>query len=245
MRLSICHSYSVIQIEYEGLWYDSKVMLVDGDEIEYIDWDNLPNQISTNITEAQDDSKKENEGSGSVFFSEEQLTQFGKGTRRLWRPWRRNINRYDVRPYRRFHIGDSIEAPVMYPDFRYHYHVIDDSQLYLPARIVDVQGDQYVIEFSPAFSVYGWWPGRMAKGEQVDLVPGSGDKVKNPFDFNRVTLSMDLVRPFSAGRLPVLGVQSVKPPGWSSFQGIHLRNLEDLLEQTLWNNDHNSNRAGA
>ncbi|KAL5113147.1 hypothetical protein ACEQ8H_008989 [Pleosporales sp. CAS-2024a] len=48
----------------------------------------------------------------------------------------------DVRPYRCFHVGDTVEAPVMYPDFRFHYHVTDNSQLYLPARIVDVQGDQ-------------------------------------------------------------------------------------------------------
>ena len=210
---------------------------MDGDEIEYTDWDNSPNQVSTKFNETQDDINEEEEDKGSLFFPEEQLTQLGKGTRRLWRPWRRNINRYDVRPYRRFHVGDSIETPVMYPDFRFYYHVIDESQLYLPARIVDVQGDQYVIEFSPAFSVYGWWPGRIGKGEQVDLVPGSGNKVRNPFDFNRVTVGMDLVRPFSAGPRPVLGVQSAKPPGWSSYQGLHLRNLEDLLEQSLWNND--------
>lgn len=217
---------------------------MDGDEIEYIDWDNLPTQAPTIITEAQYGSQGDETDSGSFFFPEEQLTQLGKGTRRLWRPWRRDIMKYDIRPYRCFHIGDTIEAPVMYPDFRFNYHVTDNSQLYFPARIIDVQDDQYVVEFSPALSVHRWWPGRMPKGEQVDLVPGSGIKVDNPFDFNRVTLSMDRVRPFSGGPRPVLGVQSAKPPGWSSFQGVRLSNLEHLLERSLWDNDHDSQRTG-
>jgi hypothetical protein len=211
--------------------------------MEYIEWDGIPEQPPNNFTETQDDGNGD-EDSGSLFFPEEQLTQLGKGTRRLWRPWRKSVRRYDVRPYRCFHIGDSVEAPVMYPDFRYHYHSTDKSQLYLPARIVDVQGDQYVIEFSPALSVHGWWPGRMPKGEQVDLVPGSGVMVENPFDFNRLTIDMDRVRPFSAGPQPVLGVPSVKPSGWSSFQGVHLRHLEDLLERSLWNDDSGSQRTG-
>ncbi|KAJ2905713.1 hypothetical protein MKZ38_004580 [Zalerion maritima] len=101
-----------VQIEYDGLWYDSRVTVVDSDEI-------------------RDDSRDDERDSGSLFFPEEQLTQLGKGKRRLWRPWRRNITQYDVRPYRCFHIGDSVEAPVMYPDFRFHYHVTDNSQLYL------------------------------------------------------------------------------------------------------------------
>ena len=84
----------------------------------------------------------------------------------------------------------------------------------------------------------------MPKGKQVDLVPGSGVKVENPFDFNRVTLGMDRVRPFIAGPRPVLGVQSAKPSGWSSFQGVHLCELEDLLEGSLWNNDRDNERTG-
>ncbi|PKK42611.1 hypothetical protein CI102_14855 [Trichoderma harzianum] len=233
-----------VQIEYDGLWYDVRVTAVDDDEIEYIDWDNLPMQALNITTEAQYDSRGDDTDSSSLFFPEEQLIQLGKGTRRLWRPWQRNIIKYDIRPYRCFHIGDTIEAPVMYPDFRFHYHVTDNSQLYFPARIIDVQGDQYVVEFSPALSVHGWWPGRMPKGKQVDLVPGSGIKVENPFDSNRVTLSMDRVRPFSGGPRPVLGVQSAKPSGWSSFQGVHLSNLEHLLERSLWNNHHDSQRPG-
>ncbi len=58
---------------------------------------------------AFDDSGSDEE----LFYSaEEQLEQLGKGTRQLWQPWRRDIWRYDVRPYRCLHIGDTIEAPV-------------------------------------------------------------------------------------------------------------------------------------
>ena len=227
------------QIEYDGFWYDARVTAVDGDEIEYIDWEG-----PTNTTQALDDSQGDENDSGSLFFPEEQLIKLGKGSRRLWRPWRRNIQRYDVRPYRCFHIGDSIEAPVMYPDFRFHYHTTDTSHLYLPARIVDVQGDKYVIRFSPALSAHAWWPGRMPKGQKIDLVPGLGIRVENPFDFDRVMVDMDWVRPFSAGPRPVLGVQSIKPSGWSLFQGVHLRNLEDLLERSLWRNNHDPKRTG-
>ncbi len=39
------------QIEYDGFWYDARVTAVDGDEIEYIDWDG-----PTNTTQALDDS---------------------------------------------------------------------------------------------------------------------------------------------------------------------------------------------
>ena len=210
---------------------------MDGDEIEYVDWNSSPIQLPANVIDFQDDKEEEEEDSSGFFFPEEQLNELGKGKRRLWQPWRRNIRRYDVRPYRRFHIGDSIEAPVMYPDFRYRYHTIHDSQLYIPARIVDVQGDQYLIEFSPDLLVCRWWPGRIAKGEEIELIPGSGITVKNPFDIDRVTLSMDLVRPLSIGPRPVLGVQSMKPPGWDAFQGVYLRNLEDLLKQSLWGAD--------
>jgi hypothetical protein len=212
--------------------------VVDGDEIEYAGWDSSSKQTDT--LQNQDESEGDENDSGGLFFPEEQLMKLGKGIRRLWRPWRKNIQRYDVRPYNCFHIGDSIEAPVMYPDFRFHYHVIDKSQLYLPARIVDVQGDQYVVEFNPALSVHGWWPGRMGKGQQVDLMPGSRDKVENPFDFNSVMVAMDRVRPFSGGPRPVLGVQSAKPHGWNSFQGVQLSNLESLLERSLWNDDHDN-----
>ena len=126
----------------------------------------------------------------------------------------------------------------MYPDFRYHYHAVDRSQLYLPARILTVQGDQYTIEFSPDSMAYEWWPGRIAKGEDIELIPESGDKIENPFDADRVTLSMDLVRPYISGPRPVLGLQSFKPTAWDTFQGVHLRRLENLMEQSLWGVDH-------
>jgi len=226
-----------IQIEFDGFWYDSRVTAVDGDEIEFVDWETLRTKGETNITQNKHCDEADENDDGNLFFSEEQLTQLGKGTRRIWRPWQRDTSRYDVRPYRRFHIGDTVEAPVMYPDFRLHYHVTDSSQLYLPARIVDVLEDQYVIEFSPEFSVHSWWPGRLPRGERVDLVPGSDIKVENPFDFNRVSVTMDRVRPFIAGPRPVLGVQSAKPSEWSSFQGIHLCGLDELLERSLWDND--------
>ncbi|UKZ74035.1 hypothetical protein TrVFT333_001689 [Trichoderma virens FT-333] len=218
-----------VQIEYDGLWYDARVTAVDGDEIEYIDWDSLPIQALSITTKIQDDSQEDESDGGSFFFPEEQLTQLGKGTRRLWRPWGRSIIKYDIRPYRCFHIGDTIEAPVMYPDFRFHYHVTDNSQLYFPARIVDVQGDQYVVEFSPALSVHGWWPGRMPKGEQVDLMPGSGIKVENPFDFNRVTLNMDRVRPFSGGH-----DRFWVPSQRSHLDGVHSRAFNSPILSSFW-----------
>lgn len=131
----------------------------------------------------------------------------------------------------------------MYPDIRFHYHDINDSQLYLPARIVDVHGDQYVIDFSPAVLAYNWWPGRLPHGDEVYLKPGSDATLKNPFDFNRVAVAMDLVRPFIEGPRPALGIQSAKPSGWNSFQGIHLCELDDLLERSLWDNNRNEERA--
>ena len=207
---------------------------MDGDEVEYVDWDKSSGQTSP----LQNQSESETDEIDIFGFTEEQLTKLGKGIRRLWRPWGRDIQRYDIRPYHCFHIGDVIEAPVMYPDFRFHYHTIDKSQLYLPARIVDVQGDQYLVEFNPALSAHRWWPGRMSKGQQVELIPGSHNKIENPFDFNTVMIAMDRIRPFSGGPRPALGVQSTKPFGWNSLQGVHLNHLESLLERTLWNDDH-------
>ena len=55
---------------------------------------------------------------------------------------------------------------------------------------------------------------------------------------------MDWVRPFFVGPRPVLEVQSIKPSGWSLFQGVHLGNLEDLLEWSLWRNNHDPKRTG-
>ncbi|CAG9973398.1 unnamed protein product [Clonostachys byssicola] len=229
-----------IQVEYDGLWYESRVTLVDEDEIEFVDWDQIAPgaEPDTPVEESKSDSSDEYGG----LFSEQMLEALGKGTRRLWRPWKRDMTKHDVRPFRCLHIGDSINAPVMYPDFRFHYHTAETSQLYLPARIVDVQGDQYVVEFSPAVCAYAWWPGRLEKGTSIELIPGSGIHADNPYELNRTTLAMNLVRPLSTGPRPVLGMQSGKPPGWSSFQGIQLGRLEELLEQSLWNDGDRSSR---
>ncbi|KAM3547738.1 hypothetical protein ARSEF4850_009834 [Beauveria asiatica] len=223
-----------IQVEYDGIWHDSRVTLVAEDEIEFVDWDEIAPQAEPD-TPIDDGSSDSSDDYGGYFFSEDVLKNLGKGTRRLWRPWKRDITKYDVRPFRCLHIGDSIDAPVMYPDFRFHYHTAENSQLYLPARIVDVQGDQYVVEFSPAVSAYAWWPGRLEKGTAIELIPGSGVYAGNPYQVNRATLAMNLVRPLSTGPRPVLGMQSGKPPSWSSFQGVQLGNLEELLEESLWN----------
>lgn len=84
----------------------------------------------------------------------------------------------------------------------------------------------------------------MPQGKEVEIVPGSGVEVGNPFDFNCMTLGMDLARPLSMGPRPALGVQSARPSGWNSFQGVHLSSLEDLLERSLWNSDRDSQRTG-
>ncbi|KAI1259892.1 hypothetical protein F5Y18DRAFT_432864 [Xylariaceae sp. FL1019] len=230
-----------IQIEFDGMWYDSRVVAVDGDEIEYTDWDTAP-APSPDIG----DINTTNEEDGDFFFfPEDQLTDLGKGVRRLWRSWRDNDCRFHtVRPYQCLHIGDFVEAPVMYPDYRFYYHTIENSQLYLPARIIDVHNDEYTIEFSPAFMMHAWWPGRIPSGQQIELIPGSGITVDNPFDANRVTLGMDKVRPFNPGPRPVLGVQSAKPSGWSSFQGVHLHNLENLMERSIWDDESELRIAG-
>lgn len=224
------------QIEYDGYWHDSRVTVVEEDELEFVDWYEAPTISDPGSAVSQDGRASDEEGSLGLLFSPEQLTTLGKGTRRVWRPWRRNTTSYNVRPYRCLHVGDFVDAPVMYPDFRLHYHDISDSQLYLPARIIEVQSDQYVVEFSAALSAHEWWPGRLPKGAPIEVVPKSGVTVANPHDFNRLTVSMDLVRPLSIGPRPVLGIQSAKPAGWSSFQGVRLGSLEDLLEQSLWEN---------
>ncbi|PHH62898.1 hypothetical protein CDD81_6616 [Ophiocordyceps australis] len=226
-----------IQIEYDGYWHDSRVTAVEDDEVEFVDWDAVPSISDRSNAVSQDGRASDQEDTFDLLFSPQQLTTLGKGTRRVWQPWRRNTTRYDVRPYRCLHVGDYIDAPVMYPDFRLYYHDIVDSQLHLPARIINVQGDHYVVEFSPALLAHEWWPGRQPKGTPIEVVPGSGVTVENPHDFNRLTVSMDLVRPLSLGPGPVLGVQSAKPARWTSFQGVRLGNLEDLLEKSLWEDD--------
>lgn len=229
-----------VQIYFDGCWWDSRVTAVDGDEIEYIDWETLPKDY-----EIDDKQAGLSEADADVLgFSQEQLTRLEKATRRPWRTWQKGPVHCGVRPYRRFHIGDVVEAPVMYPDFRLHYHEIDKSQLYLPARIVGVQGDNYVIEFSPLNSVLLWWPGNIPHSQEIDLIPGSGNMLKNPYDSSRVVIGMDLVRPHIAGPRPALGVQSAKPLGWSAFQGAHFCGLENLVEKNLWSKDRDDGQTG-
>lgn len=184
---------------------------MDEDEIEFVDWDQIAPRAGPDTP--VEDSKSDSSDDYSGLFSEQMLESLGKGTRRLWRPWKRDNTKYDVRPFRCLHIGDSINAPVMYPDFRFRYHTAEISQLYLPARIVDVQGDQYVVEFSPAVCTCAWWPGRLEKGTSIELIPGSVIHADNPYELSRTTLAMNLVRPLSTGPRPVLGKQSGKPPG--------------------------------
>lgn len=68
VRLSFCHFG---QIEYDGFWYSARATTVYGDEIEYIDWDNLPMQAPNIITEAQYDSQEDVTDSSSFPFPEE------------------------------------------------------------------------------------------------------------------------------------------------------------------------------
>ncbi|KAM5489909.1 hypothetical protein MaudMau93_002771 [Microsporum audouinii] len=231
-----CIGEKIQQTEHDGYWHDSRVTAVEEDEVEFVDWYEAPTISDPGSAVSQDGRANDEEDGFHLLFSSEQLTTLGKGTRRVWRPWRRNMTSYNIRPYRCLHVGDFVDAPVMYPDFRLHYHDISDAQLYLPARIIEVQGDQYVVEFSAALLAHEWWPGRLPKGTPIEVVPKSGVTIANPHDFSRLTVSMDLVRPLSVGPRPVLGIQSAKPARWSSFQGVRLGNLEDLLEQSLWEN---------
>uniref|UniRef100_A0A0B7K6E0 Fungal N-terminal domain-containing protein n=1 Tax=Bionectria ochroleuca TaxID=29856 RepID=A0A0B7K6E0_BIOOC len=215
-------------VEYDGLWYDSRVTLVDEDEIEFVDWDQIAPRAGpdTPIEDSKSDSSDEYGG----LFSEQMLETLEKAPEDYGDHGRETLPR------------DSVNAPVMYPDFRFRYYKAEISQLYLPARIVDVQGDQYVVEFSPAVCAYAWWPGRLGKGTSIELIPGSSIHADNPYELNRATLAMNLVRPLSTGPRPVLGMQSGKPPRWSSFQGVQLGKLEELLEQSLWNDGGRSSR---
>ncbi|RIA98449.1 hypothetical protein C1645_798354 [Glomus cerebriforme] len=217
-----------IQIKADGLWHDVKVTAVDGEYVEYVDWSSTVDQNSLiNDTENDDDH--------TFGFSEDQLTALEKNDRRNWCPWTREITSLDIRPYRCLHIGDLIEAPVVYPDYRFHYYGLEESQLYLPARIIDIQGDQYLVKFSPNVIAYSWWPGRTSTSE-FPREPNAKETIKNPFIDTQVTVNMDLVRPYAAGvgTYPVLGTQSMRPQSWSAFQGIQFADLQQIDENILW-----------
>jgi hypothetical protein len=142
------------------------------------------------------------------------------------------VSNVEVRPYRCFHVGDLVEVPVIYPDYLFRYYSLEESQLYLPARIIDVQGDHYLVKFNPDVIAYNWWPGRTS-GE-FPREPGAKETVKNPFIGIQVKVSMDRVRPYVAGPCPVLGTQSIRPHSWSAFQGIQFTDLQQIEENVLW-----------
>ncbi|CAJ0765483.1 12966_t:CDS:2 [Entrophospora sp. SA101] len=151
-----------------------------------------------------------------------------------WCPWASGVSNLEVRPYRCLHIGDHVEAPVIYPDYLYNYHSLEESQLYLPARIMDVQGDQYLVKFSPAAMAYHWWPGRAPINEEFPRGLNSKETVKNLFDKTQVLVSMDRVRPYArGGSYPVLGTQSIRPKSWSAFQKVQFEDLQQI-ENILW-----------
>uniref|UniRef100_A0A8H7N3M6 Uncharacterized protein n=1 Tax=Bionectria ochroleuca TaxID=29856 RepID=A0A8H7N3M6_BIOOC len=65
-----------IQVEYDGLWYDSRVTLVDEDEIEFVDWDQIAPRAGpdTPIEDSKSDSSDEYGG----LFSEQMLETLEK-----------------------------------------------------------------------------------------------------------------------------------------------------------------------
>ncbi|CAI2167855.1 8298_t:CDS:2 [Funneliformis geosporum] len=157
-----------------------------------------------------------------------------KNPARCWCPWTEGISSSDIRPYRCLHVGDLVEAPVIYQDYLFRYYCLEESQLYLPARIIDVQDDQYLVKFSPAVSAYAWWPGNTSSDNEFPRELGSKETVKNPFDGIQVTMSMDRVRPYIAGPHPVLDTQSIRPHSWSAFQGVQFTDLQQIDENILW-----------
>ncbi|CAG8516557.1 17805_t:CDS:2 [Racocetra fulgida] len=209
-----------IQVNVDGLWHDVKVTKVDDKDVEYVNWssvDVIPVENTENIDDSED----------VIGFSEQNFTELERGEKRSWCPWKddnnEGVTKWDIRPYRCLHVGDLVEAPV-------------DSQLYLPARIIEVEGDQYLVEFSPAFIAYSWWPGRSSNPDKFPREPEAKETVKNPF-FNetQVWVNMDRVRPYcGADPHPVLGISSMRPHSWSVFQGIQFTDLQQFSEKILW-----------
>ncbi|GBC03682.1 hypothetical protein RclHR1_05260004 [Rhizophagus clarus] len=219
-----------IQVRADGLWYEVRVTAVNGEYVEYVDW----SSTSDPTEETESDNNTESDDDYQMGFTDDQLTTLEKGESKIWCPWAQGISNSDIRPYRCLHVGDLVEVPVIYPDYLFHYYDLEESQLYLPARIIDVQDDQYLVKFSPAVIAYKWWPGR-SSGE-FPRKPGAKETVKNPFVETQVTVSMDRVRPYAAGMSshPVLGTQSIRPQSWSAFQGIQYTDLQQFDENVLW-----------
>ena len=197
--------------------------------MEYVDWPSTPDSNDpTNNEDFTEDDDDDSLGG----FADDLLLSLKKSDSKIWCPWTLKKSNSDVRPYRCLHVGDLVEAPVTYPDYRFHYYSIDESQLFLPARIIDVQGDHYLVKFSPAVIAYDWWPGRTSS--EFPREPGTKETVKNPFVDTQVTVSMDRVRPYAAGVSPVLGTQSIRSQSWSAFQGIQFTDLQQFDENILW-----------
>ncbi|RUP49056.1 hypothetical protein BC936DRAFT_143369 [Jimgerdemannia flammicorona] len=220
-----------VQDPQTNYWYDVKVTAVNGDKVEYEQWSAV---VEDDVNEDYGDD----DDSGMMGFGDEELLGMRKGTSKLWCPWVNDITNCDVRPYRCLDIGDVVEVPVLYPDYAFTYHSVQDSQLYLPARIVDVEEDIYLVEFSPRVMAYKWWPGRASVSSKVPRTKGATETVENPFSRNRLKVNMDLVRPsaVASGAHPVLGTVSLKPQSWSAFQGIQMTVLQDVVEKSFWHN---------
>jgi len=205
------------------------VTAIKGENIEYVDWSNPNSPTNDKIFTEKDDDD-------SFGFSDDLLTALKKNNSRNWCPWKRGVSNSDIRPYRCLHVGDLVEVPVIYPDYRFHYYDLEESQLYLQARIIEVKDDQYVVEFSPSVIAYNWWPGRTSRDNEFPREPGAKETVKNLFNGTQVTVSMDRVRPHAAGSgpHPVLGIQSIRPQNWSAFQGVQFTDLQQIDENILW-----------
>ncbi|CAG8587401.1 17164_t:CDS:2, partial [Dentiscutata heterogama] len=216
-----------IQIYVDGLWHDVKVTKVCDKDVEYVNWS------SEDVIPAED---TENEDSEDILgFTEDALIGLEKGNKRTWCPWEEEINTWDIRPYRCLHIGDLVEAPVVYPDYNYCYHSLEESQLYLLARIIEVEEDRYLVEFNPAVIAYKWWPGRSSNPDKFPRKRGDKETVENRFRGTKVWVSMDRVRPYlGADPHPVLGISSMRPHSWSAFQGVQFADLQQFSEDFLW-----------
>ncbi|CAG8546388.1 13189_t:CDS:2 [Ambispora leptoticha] len=219
-----------IQIKADGYWYDVKVTAVNGENVEYVDWSSTSDTESPTNDETFSEENDEDED-GPIGFSDDQLATQEKTNSRNWCPWKRGVTNLEIRPYRCLHIGDLVEAPVVYPDYLFRYYGLEESQLYLPARIIDVQGDQYRVKFNPTVVAYAWWP----NDNEYPRGPNSKETVKNPIVDTEVMVSMDRVRPYVAGGShPVLGPQSIIPQSWSVFQGAQFRDVQQVEEKILW-----------
>ncbi|CAG8711418.1 178_t:CDS:2, partial [Cetraspora pellucida] len=218
-----------IQVKVDELWHDVKVTEVNDNDVKFANW----SFVDAEDTESIEDSEE-------VFgFAEQTLINLEKGENRSWCPWKdddgKGITKWDIRPYRCLHVGDLVEVPVVYPDYKYCYYSLEDSQLYLPARIIEVEGEQYLVEFNPAVIAYTWWPGRSSNPNKFPRKPGVKETVNNPFDGTRVLVNMDRVRPYcGADSHPVLGISSMRPHSWSVFQGIQFTDLQQFSEDILW-----------